>query len=109
MGAANLCQIVLGSAAIEYTREPVADNATELFPKDAISGVFPVKINSKPAAPDDAYWNYRFDDMIIVTVNMHDGSHFNFDLQEVTNQAGWTADLAGQQQCIDDINTWLAT
>lgn len=107
MPAANLCQIVLGDAAIEYTREPVADNTMELIPKQAISGVYPTKINSKPAAPEDAYWNYRFDDMVIVTIAINDEKSFNFDVQEVTNQPTWTSDLAGQQQCVADINTWL--
>ena len=43
----------------------------------------------------------------MVDIVMNDGSHFDFDIQEVTNQAGWTANLAGQQQCIADINAWL--
>jgi len=104
---ASECQIVLGTSAMEVTIEPVASNTPELLPKAQITGVYPIKINSKPAAPDDVNWKYRFDDMILVCVAMSDGQQFTFELQEVTNQAGWTADLAGQQQCIDDINAWL--
>lgn len=106
MGKANLCQIVLGSSSMEVTRELVAGNATELIPKINITGVFPIKINSRAVGNTD--WPYRFDDIIMVDVRMTDGNHFNFDIQEVTNQAGWTSDLSGQQQCISDINTWLA-
>jgi len=109
MGKANQCQIVLGTTSIEITREPVNVSSPELLPKIAISGVYPVKINTKPASPNDQYWSYRFNSMIMVDIVMNDGeSHFNFDLQEVTNQPTWTPNLAGQQKCIDDINAWLA-
>lgn len=104
---ANTCKIVLGTSSMEITREPSASNSPELIPKIQISGVYPTKINSKPPAPDDEAWKYRFDDIIMVRIAISDGTHFEFDLQEVTNQAGWTHDLAGQQQCVDDINTWL--
>jgi len=107
---ANTCQIVLGTAALEYTREPVASHSTELFQKTQIVGVYPTAIQDKAnlaANEDPNSWKYRFNKMIIVTVAMADGSSFRFDVQEVTNQPGWTADLAGQQQCIDDINAWL--
>jgi hypothetical protein len=30
-----------------------------------------------------------------------------FDIQQVTNQAGWTADSAGFLQALSDINSWL--
>lgn len=109
MPAANQSQIDLTDpAAIQVTREPVASNVPELLPKAQITGVFPIKINSKPAAPDDANWTYRFDDIICVAIHMSDGGNpdghiFTFEIQEITNQPGWTADLAGQQQCVADI------
>lgn len=107
MPAANQCQINLTGAAIQITREPVASNTPELIQKSQITGVYPIKINSRPAAPDDVNWQYRFDDMIIVRIATSDGGpngfDLEFDIQEVTNQAGWTPDLAGQQQCVADI------
>jgi hypothetical protein len=104
---ANTSEIVLGATAMEITRNPTASNNTELLPKAQITGVFPIKINSKPAPPDDQNWKYRFDDIIMVDVRMSDGNNFSFDLQEITNQPTWSADLLGQQTCIADINAWL--
>lgn len=115
MSVANQCQIVLGTSCMEVTREPVASNSPELFPKSAISSVLPIKINAKSQmeAAGQQNWNYRFPQMVMVTVTMNNADQtqfdFKFDVQEVTNQAGWTGNLAGQQQCVDDINTWLAT
>lgn len=110
--SANQYQVNLAASAMEVTREPVADNSPELFPKAQISGVYPVKINSKPAAPDDVAWKYPYDNMVIVRIAMADGknseSHdLELDLNTVTNQVGWTPDLAGQQQCVADILAWL--
>lgn len=104
---ANQSQVVLGTAALEITRLPIIDHATELLNKTQIVGVYPVKIQDKPAAPEDIYWEYRFDKMVIVNVFMADGTKFSMELQEVSNQPTWSGDLAGQQQCIDDINAWL--
>lgn len=41
--------VVLGAAAIEITPDPTANNTTELIPKIAIIGVYPVKFNKKPS------------------------------------------------------------
>jgi predicted homoserine dehydrogenase-like protein len=111
MGAANLSQIVLGATSLEITREPIANNPTELIPYTHIVGVVPVLINSKSqyTAEDQAQgnWKYRFDDMVKVDIKIADGTNFMFELQEITNQAGWTANLAGQQQCVADINALI--
>jgi hypothetical protein len=102
-----MIEVVLGTAALEITPEPTASNSTELLPKAQISGVYPIKINSKPAAPDDVNWKYKYDDMIMIDVVMSDGTSFKFDVQDVSNQPTWTNDLAGQNQAITDINAWL--
>ncbi len=39
----------------------------------------------------------------------HDPVATHFDIQDVTNQAGWTADSAGLAQALADINGWLLT
>ncbi len=109
MGAANKSNIVFGTDCLEVTRLPVISNTTELIPGIHITGVVPVKINTKPAAPDDANWKYRFNQIVIVDIKLADGTNFMFDVQEIANQAGWTANLAGQQACVAAINAWLAT
>lgn len=105
--AANKSRVILGTTAMEVTREPVANFATEYFNKALISRAIPIKINSKPAAPNDVFWNYRFDSMVCVNVIMNDGSNFMFDLHEITGQATWLPTLAGQKACVDAINAWL--
>ena len=107
MPTANTCEIVLGTTSLEVTRNPTADNSTELIPKSAISLVAPIKINGSAQMEDPTQWTYRFAEMIMFEIVLNNGKVFNFDVQEVTNQAGWTADLAGQQQAVADINTWL--
>lgn len=109
MAAASTCTITLGVSSIEVTRTVAGSNSSELFPKVAISGVYPTKINDSAnmEAATRSMWTYRFAKMIIIDVVMNDGSVLSFDIQEVTNQATWTADLAGQQKCVADINSWL--
>lgn len=42
-------QIVLGATAMEITREPIADNVTELIPKGQIASVIPLSFIKKPS------------------------------------------------------------
>ena len=107
MPTANKCTIVLGTTSLEITRFPTASNSTELIPKAAITLVAPIKINGSAQMSDPTQWKYRFPSMIMIEIVLNNGKVFNFDVQEVTNQAGWTADLAGQQQAVADINAWL--
>lgn len=109
MPAANQSQIVLGANALEITREPVANNVTEYIPYTHIVNVTPVKIQQKAlVAPDEQYgWKYRFDQIIVVELGLTDGRLLKFDLQEITNQPGWTFNQAGQQQCVSDIETQI--
>lgn len=109
MGAANLSQIVLGANGLEITREPVANNATEFIAYNHITTVSPIKINTRAQSPtaEQYGWKYRFPQMVQVNLELADGRNFRFDVQEITNQATWTADLAGQQQCITDITALI--
>lgn len=109
MGAANQSQIVFGANCLEITREPVANNATESIPYEHIVSVNPVKINAKANAPltEQYGWKYRFPQMVVVNLELKNRMNFSFDVQEITNQPTWTANLAGQQQCIADITAQL--
>lgn len=104
---ANTCQIVLGTSAMEITREPIANNATEYINKTQIKVVTPLKIVTKPGSATPGEWIYRFNSIVEVHVILLDDSRFVFALQEVTNQPTWTANLSGQQNCVNDINNWL--
>ena len=51
----------------------------------------------------------RETDTINLVISFHDENNtspIQYDIQYVNNQAGWTADLAGLQQAIDDVNSW---
>jgi len=53
---------------------------------------------------------YSFKDRKTVTVEFGDDlPSLTFDLETVTNQPGWTLDLAGVTQAIADINSWITT
>lgn len=109
MGAANQSRIVLGANGLEITRETTANNATEFIAYAHITTVSPVKINTKAQSPaaEQYGWKYRFPQMVVVNLELADGRNISFDVQEITNQAGWTANLAGQQQCIADITALI--
>lgn len=52
----------------------------------------------------------RQDDLLRITISFADGTKsLVFDIQNVMNQAGWTANVAGMAQALSDINGWLAT
>jgi hypothetical protein len=104
MATVNPIAITLGTSSIEIT--PTGE-ATQLIPKALITGVYPVRIQTKPSGDEALSWKYPHDKIIVVDVRMADDSHFSFDLQNVTNQVTWTADQTGQDACIDDFNTWL--
>lgn len=108
---ANECQVDLDTAALKVTREPIADNAPELFPKALITGVFPFKYNDSSQYTDQPdQWRYRFDSITAIEIIMADGNNLELELQEITNQPTWSdGTLAGLQQAVTDINTWLAT
>ena len=53
---------------------------------------------------------YHHDDKHEVTISFTDqdsSAPVVFDIQDVSNQAGWTADFTGLQQALSDINSWL--
>lgn len=105
---ANQSQIILDTACMIITREPVGSNASELITKIQITGVVPVQFNSKPAPPNDQYWTYRFNTVTIVRIYTSDGRVMDIELQEITNQPTWSSGtLSDLQQAVMDINTWL--
>lgn len=54
---------------------------------------------------------YPYPSMLKVDIYFHDVNmqRLSFDIQSIANQAGWTANLAGLNQAIDDINGWITT
>lgn len=45
----------------------------------------------------------------IVNIEYSDGKRVEFDIQDVTNQPGWSANVAGLTQAVNDIKAWKVT
>lgn len=107
---ANQKTVTLGNSSMEITPEPAGFNTPELIPRRNISGVHPVRFQTKPSPPDDQYWTYRFNSITVVRIYINDGRKFDIELQEITNQSTWSlGTLAALQQAVEDINVWLAS
>jgi len=72
-------------------------NNIETIYRDQISRVTPVYI------ADSLSIVYKYNAMLQVDIQLTDGSHVKFDIQDVTNQAGWTANQAGLNTAITDL------
>lgn len=111
MHGANFCKIDLVTYpnAIAITRSPIANNVPEIIPMKRVKAIIPITINSKSQIPavDKENWKYRFNTMVQVSIEMFDNTKVNFDLQEVINQPTWTANLAGQQNCVTALSLLL--
>lgn len=55
---------------------------------------------------------YPFKDQLAITINFHNedsNAPLTFDIQTVSNQAGWTANFAGLVQAVSDILGWVSS
>lgn len=100
-------EVTLGTTSLEVTANPTASNATELFPKAGIVSVIPLTpIPTKGVGNTD--WTYPYDSICQIQIEFANGSTpLTMELASITNQSGWTPDLAGLQQAVADINAWI--
>lgn len=88
----------------------VKPNIPECFALTSIKSVIPTYNLLIGRSGIDLPTPYPFTDQLMVTVNF-DNEHANppirFDIQTVTNQAGWTLDFAGLTQAVSDICGWI--
>ncbi len=82
----------------------------------ALEGIKSVTASFQPGyAPRDPVTNqleraYFHTDLIVISINFHnehENPSLRFDIQDVSNQAGWTADLAGLNQATADVCDWI--
>lgn len=52
-------------------------------------------------------FTYKYDQVARIILKRGDQHILSFDIQQVTNQAGWTGDPSGLQQAVSDITSWL--
>lgn len=103
--AVKTYEVTLGTTALEITANPTGSNVTEGYPKGQITGVIPVPIQTRGVGNTD--WPYPYNSICVVRITMSDGNHLDMEMASITNQSGWTPNLAGMQQCVADINAWL--
>lgn len=98
---------------VDFTTDPTkivitvtATGEKHIIKKANVSFVEPVKIYDYATRENPTQNNiqYRYSKIVCVRVHMNDGSNVEIELQDVTNQAGWTINLAGQNQCVTDLS-----
>lgn len=110
-GLTKTLEIALVGSSLEliYTDHTGVKLPAEYFPVcgiKSIKGVPQIGHGTRDAT-NQRKNPYPFDDMLKVEIEMDQkSSNISFDIQSVTNQAGWTPNLAGLVQAITDINGW---
>jgi hypothetical protein len=94
---------------VEQKNGSYSDNF--LYPVANIRSVeHQIQIGFNPVQADNnRLMNYPYTDKLLIMMNFVEGvaTIEYFDIQDVDNQAGWTADAAGLTQALADINGWL--
>jgi len=97
--------LIGASIAIETIVTPAIPN--EYYPISAIRSVNATYSPSLQAVGGV----YPYPSMLMIDIYFFDPSmqRLSFDIQSIANQAGWTANLAGLNQAMVDINGWITT
>lgn len=105
--------VVLGTTNISIERNPVGSNVPEVIALSQIVGVTGI-YNAKPGAPapgavdERTWWNYRFNTMTVLQLDLADGRRTSIELQEVSNKPTWNLGTqAALQTAITDIQAAL--
>jgi hypothetical protein len=99
------------SIAIRVEQNDGSYAPANYYPISAIRSVEPqVQIGIAPVQSDNNRLNnYPYEDKLMISLSFTSENLTKeyFDIQDVTNQPGWTADLSGMVQALSDINGWL--
>jgi hypothetical protein len=100
------------AGSIKIVKLPTAQNSPQYHKISGIKSIVPVlQVGVKSTQSDGSYTNtYPYEDKVQVTITFTDengSSPIKFDLQDVNNQPSWTADKAGLDQAVADINGWV--
>lgn len=102
-----------GSSIKIINLNPLKPNAPEYYPVTNIKSIVPIYEEGFGVRQTDGNRKnrYHYDDKFEIRVNLinqDSNPPIRFDIQDIDNQAGWTADLAGLIQAVEDINGWTA-
>ena len=104
--------LVGSSLELVYTDHTGTKLPAEEFPVcgiKSVKGIAQIGYGARDAS-NQRRMTYPFDDMLQVVVEMDQKNYpIKFDIQSVTNQAGWTPNAAGLDQAVADIIAWAAT
>lgn len=103
--------LVNGSLALTYFDDGVAKLPTEYYPVCGIKSIKGVAAmgHGTRDAKNQRKNSYPFTDMLQVVIDIESKENkIIFDIQSVTNQATWTANVAGLAIAIDTIRDWAA-
>lgn len=100
-------QLVGSSIGVRNTTDGVA-GSWEYYPVSSVNGVTGT---FKSGANVSSGSTYPFTNMCMINIDFSEANTkvLKFDVQRVTNQPGWLATLAGVNQALADINTWINT
>jgi hypothetical protein len=98
-------QLVGSSIGVRNTTDGKV-GSWEYYPVSSVNGVTGTY---NPGAGASSGLTYPFTDMCMIDIDLSEANtkQIKFDVQRVTNQPGWTADLAGVNQALLDINGWI--
>lgn len=87
----------------------VKPNVPECFSLSEVKSVIPTYNLGIGRSGINTPTTYPFTDQLLITIDFkNDSPSLIFDIQTVSNQAGWTADLPGLTQAIADICGWMS-
>jgi len=85
-----------GSPSIELDKG--GNKSTYIRKENIVTVTGAINLNLQTVDP-----NAPRDEEYLVYINLVDGNYETFDIQDVDNQAGWTANAAGLGQALSDI------
>lgn len=93
-------------ASIKFRAEDPSVKPYQYFPLSLIKG-----ITGRYEIGYGAKLSYAYTDLIELTIDFVDQTYpaLTFDIQDITNQAGWTANQAGLDAATADINSWITS
>lgn len=103
---------VSGCCLVVRNVNPTTPNVTEIYNLTNIVRVVPTTNlgfgTRNTSTNQRKHRGAQYDDLLKITIQFTDGSpDFEFQIQRVSNQVTWTADVAGVQQAVDDICQWI--
>ena len=103
---------LVGSCIEVLVLDAINPNAPENYNLADVKSIIPSFQENVGINGIDNAGTYPYKDRKRITITFSGESgtpSLSFDLEEISNQPGWTLDLAGVIQAVSDINSWITT